>query len=57
MDEYIGTLNSLVREAINKGATESEIDKIVMPRDYEQLTMPTFFQANLKFLYQRQLRA
>jgi glyoxylase-like metal-dependent hydrolase (beta-lactamase superfamily II) len=56
MDKYIGTLNSLVRETINRGATEAEIDKIAIPREYEHLIYPTFFQANLKFLYQRQLK-
>jgi len=55
MDEYIGTLNSLVREAINRGVTEAEIDKIAVPREYEHLIMPTFFPANLKFLYQKQI--
>lgn len=55
MDEYIGTLNSLVREAIHRGATEVEIDKIAIPREYEHLIMPTFFPANLKFLYQKQI--
>jgi len=55
MDEYIGTLNSLVRDAIHRGATELEIDKIAIPREYEHLIMPTFFPANLKFLYQRQI--
>ena len=55
MDEYIGTINSLVREAINRGVTEAEIDKIAIPREYEHLIMPTIFPANLKFLYQRQI--
>jgi cyclase len=57
MDEYIDTLNSLVREAIKKGATEEEIGKIALPREYQHLIFPSFFPANMKFLYQRQLRS
>jgi hypothetical protein len=53
MDGYIDTLNSIVREAINKGATEEELDKIDIPEDYQDLIMPTFFSANLKLLYKR----
>jgi glyoxylase-like metal-dependent hydrolase (beta-lactamase superfamily II) len=56
MDEYINSLNTLVREAIKKGATEAEIDKIVMPGKYQHLIFPSFFTANLKFLYQQQLK-
>ena len=55
MDEYIDKLNALVREAIQKGVTEAEIEKIVMPGEYQRLIFPSFFPANLKFLYQRQV--
>jgi glyoxylase-like metal-dependent hydrolase (beta-lactamase superfamily II) len=55
MDEYIDKLNALVREAIQKGATEAEIEKIAMPGEYQHLIFPSFFPANLKFLYQRQV--
>jgi glyoxylase-like metal-dependent hydrolase (beta-lactamase superfamily II) len=55
MDEYICTLDNLVREAIKKGATEEEIGEIALPREYQHLIYPTFFPENLKFLYQRQI--
>jgi cyclase len=55
MDEYINNLNSLVRKAMSKGATEEEIGKITIPEDYKDLIMPNFFPANLKFLHQRQI--
>jgi len=54
MDEYIDTLNGLVRKAIKNGATKEEIDKIAMPEEYQLLIFPSFFLANLQFLYQRQ---
>ena len=56
MDVYIRNLNFLVREAINRGATEEEIAQIDMPEEYKNLVMPNFFATNLKFLYQRQMR-
>jgi glyoxylase-like metal-dependent hydrolase (beta-lactamase superfamily II) len=55
MDEYINTMNSLVREAIKKGSTEKEIGEIAMPVEFQHLIMPSFFPANLKFLYQKQI--
>src|SRR4030042_2866915 len=55
MDEYISSLNSLVCEAINRGATEDEIGKIAMPGEYKQLIFPNVFTANLKFIYKHQL--
>ncbi len=55
MDEYIGTMNFIVREAINNGATEEEIGNIAIPREYEQLFFPNMFYANLKFLFHRKL--
>jgi hypothetical protein len=55
MDEYIDTLNALVREAIKRGVTEEKIDQIAMPKEYQHLIFPSFFPANLKFLYQRQI--
>jgi len=54
MDEYIDTLNGLVREAIKNGTTKEEMDKILMPKEYQPLIFPSFFSANLQFLYQRQ---
>ena len=54
MDEYIDTLNELVRVAIKNGSTGEEIDKIAMPQEYQRLIYPSFFSANLQFLYQRQ---
>jgi cyclase len=57
MDEYIDTLNALVREAIEMGATEDEMDKIAIPGKYRTLIFPSFFPANLKFLYQRQIKS
>ena len=56
MDEYIGTLDSLVHEAIKKGSTEKEIGEIAMPGEYQHLIYPNFFLDNLKFLYKRQPR-
>ena len=56
MDAYIGTLNSLVREAINRGVPEAEIDQLSMPEEYQDLVYPNFFPANIKFLYQCQTR-
>jgi glyoxylase-like metal-dependent hydrolase (beta-lactamase superfamily II) len=53
MDEYINNLNSLVRKAMSKGATEEEVGKITIPEDYKDLIMPNFFPSNLMFLYQR----
>jgi cyclase len=55
MDEYIDTLNALVRSAIENGATMVEIGKIAMPNEYKPLIFPTFFPQNLVFLHQRQL--
>jgi cyclase len=55
MDGYINTLNGIAREAIKKGVTLEEISQIPMPREYEHLMFPSFYPANLKFLYQRQL--
>jgi hypothetical protein len=55
MDEYIDSLNAIINEAINKGATEEEIGLTGMPEEYKHLIFPNFFMANLKFLYQRQL--
>lgn len=57
MVEYIDTLDSLVREAVTQGVAEQDIDKITMPRRYERWIFPSFFPANLKFLYQRQMSA
>jgi glyoxylase-like metal-dependent hydrolase (beta-lactamase superfamily II) len=57
MDEYINTLNALVREAINQGVSADEIDKIAMPGKYQHLIFPTFFPENLKYLYQRQIKS
>ena len=54
MDEYIDTLNALVRSAIENGGTEAEIGNIAMPNEYKPLIFPTFFPQNLVFLYQRQ---
>jgi glyoxylase-like metal-dependent hydrolase (beta-lactamase superfamily II) len=56
MDVYIRNLNFLVREAINRGATEEAIAQIDMPEEYKNLVMPNFFATNLQFLYQRQMR-
>lgn len=54
MDEYINTLNALVRNAIENELAEAEIDRIAMPKEYQHLIFPTFFSQNLIFLYQRQ---
>ena len=55
MDEYINTLNALVREARKRGVSAEEIDKIAMPGKYQHLIFPTIFPENLKYLYQRQI--
>lgn len=55
MDEYINTLNALVREARKREVSVDEIDKIAMPRNYQHLIFPTIFPENLKYLYQRQI--
>jgi glyoxylase-like metal-dependent hydrolase (beta-lactamase superfamily II) len=52
---YIDNLNSLVGEVIKNGGTESELDKITMPGEYQNLIFPNIFKDNLKLLYQRQL--
>jgi hypothetical protein len=57
MDEYINTLNTLVSNAIENGATEAETDKIAIPKEYQHLIFPTFFQSNIKFLYNRQMNS
>jgi glyoxylase-like metal-dependent hydrolase (beta-lactamase superfamily II) len=57
MDEYIDTLNGLVSEAIANGATEEQIDKLPIPAKYQNLIYPSFFPANLKFLFQRQIKS
>jgi len=54
MDEYIDTLNALVREAIKQRATEEEIGKIAIPKEYQHWIFPSFFSANLQFLFKRQ---
>lgn len=54
MDGYINTLDELVRKAMENRATEEDIGKIAMPSEYQRLIFPTFFPANLMFLYQRQ---
>jgi glyoxylase-like metal-dependent hydrolase (beta-lactamase superfamily II) len=56
MDEYIDTLNALVSEAIDRGATEEDVGGTAMPGKYQHLIFPNLFPANLKFLYQRRLR-
>jgi cyclase len=55
MDEYIDTLNGIVRDAIQKGVTNEEIVKSSMPSEYKHLIFPKFYPANLEFLYQRQM--
>jgi glyoxylase-like metal-dependent hydrolase (beta-lactamase superfamily II) len=55
MDAYIDTLDELVREAIEHGATEADIEKLAMPENYQTLIFPSFFRANMKFLYQKQI--
>ena len=55
MDEYINTLNTLVREAIKSGATEAEMDNIAVPGKYQHLPYATFYPVNLKFIYRQQL--
>jgi len=57
MDEYINTLNTLVSISIENGATEAETDKIAIPKEYQHLIFPTFFQSNIKFLYNRQMNS
>jgi cyclase len=55
MNEYIDTLNPLVREAIKNGATEEEVGETAMPVEFRHMIFPSFFPANLKFLYQRKV--
>jgi cyclase len=57
MEEYINTLNALVKKAIQQGVSEDEIGKIAMPEKYQHMIFPTFFPENLQFLYQRQIRS
>ncbi len=42
MDAYIDNLNTLVREAIKKGATEEEMGRIAMPKEYQDLIFSKF---------------
>lgn len=55
LDEYINTLRALVCDAIHRGATEAEIEKIGIPGKFQSWIFPTFFATNLKSLYHRQI--
>jgi hypothetical protein len=55
LDDYIDTLRELVREAIHKGATEADIEKIGIPGKFQSWIIPTFFPSNLKHLYDKQV--
>jgi cyclase len=54
---YIKRLKMLVRDAIQSGIQEEQLDQIVMPNEYRHFTYPTFFITNIRFLYQHQLKA
>lgn len=54
MVEYIDTLQALVKEEIDQGASEEEAGRVAIPEKYTDLILPNFFRANLKFLYTRQ---
>ena len=55
MDNYINCLNSLANDVINKGGEETELEKCVMPAEYENLLFPQYFMINLKFIYRWQV--
>jgi cyclase len=54
---YIAQLKALACHKIQQGASEDELDKIPIPQEYQHYIFPVFFSANLKFIYQRQLKA
>ena len=57
LDGYINNLNTSVEDAIILGLTEVELDNIPIPRPYQQFLFRMFFATNLKFVYQRQMKA
>lgn len=55
MEDYINCLNSLANEVIKNGGEEIELEKCVMPAEYENLLFPQSIMINLKFFYRRQV--
>jgi glyoxylase-like metal-dependent hydrolase (beta-lactamase superfamily II) len=55
MLDYIDCLDALAGEVINQGGTEDDLDKVIMPRDYDSLLFPQFFPASLRFMYKRRI--
>jgi cyclase len=57
LDGYINQLKRLVKDAIDRGATQEDIVKIPIPKEYQHFILRNFFSTNVKYLYQRQLAA
>jgi glyoxylase-like metal-dependent hydrolase (beta-lactamase superfamily II) len=57
IQQYVRTLDGLARQMAEAGEAEERIDTMPIPAPYADWLVASFFQANLHFLYQRQLRA
>lgn len=49
---YLDSLEALVENAIQQGIGEEAVAQLPMPDEYREWIFPTFFPANLQFLYQ-----
>ncbi len=57
LDGYLGLLDTLVHQAIQTGMAPDLLLSSRIPSKYLTWRFPQFFQANLKFLYQKHLSA
>jgi hypothetical protein len=56
MQQYVSTLDGLARKLAEEGAAEQSIDALEIPQPFNGWLIPSFFSANLHFLYQRHLQ-